>query len=107
MPGKTAPRGGDRYLGYLLVAPVLVALLAITAYPLVYNIWNSFHFDNLSFGGLPHKFTGVQNYKAVLTNSEWISALERTLVFTAVSIVFDILVALALALMLHRQFRGR
>ena len=98
---------GDRYLGYLLVAPVLVALVAITGYPLVYNIWNSFHFDNLSYGNLPHKFTGVQNYKAVLTNPEWIGALERTLVFTAVSVVFDIVVALALALMLHRQFRGR
>ena len=43
----------------------------------------------------------------MLTNPEWIGALERTLVFTAVSVVFDIVVALALALMLHRQFRGR
>jgi ABC-type sugar transport system permease subunit len=108
---KGRPRGrissGDRYLGYLLVAPVLVALVAITAYPLVYNIWNSFHFDNLSYGNLPHAFVGLKNYKAVLTNPEWIGALERTLVFTVVSIVFDIVVALALALMLHRQFRGR
>jgi multiple sugar transport system permease protein len=98
---------GDRHLGYLLVAPVLVALAAITGYPLIYNIWNSFHFDNLSYGTLPHKFTGVRNYKAVLTNPQWIGALERTLVFTAVSVAFDIVVALALALMLHRQFRGR
>jgi ABC-type sugar transport system permease subunit len=98
---------GDRYLGYLLVAPVLVALAAITVYPLIYNIWNSFHFDNLSYGGLPHTFVGIKNYKAVLTNPEWIGALERTLAFTAVSIVFDIVVGLALALMLHRKFRGR
>jgi ABC-type sugar transport system permease subunit len=98
---------GDRYLGYLLVAPVLVALAAITVYPLAYNIWNSFHFDNLSYGGLPHSFTGVKNYKAVLTNPVWIGALERTLVFTVVSVAFDLVVALALALMLHRQFRGR
>jgi len=98
---------GDRYLGYLLVAPVLVALGAITGYPLVYNIWNSLHFDNLAYGGLPHSFTGVKNYKAVLTSPAWIGALERTLVFTVVSIAFDIVVALALALMLHRQFRGR
>ncbi|HEX3958604.1 MAG TPA: sugar ABC transporter permease [Trebonia sp.] len=110
---RSAPRAaraesrGDRYLGYLLVAPVLVALAAITGYPLIYNIWNSFHFDNLSYGNLPHKFTGVQNYRAVLTNPAWVGALERTLVFTAVSVAFDIVVALALALMLHRQFRGR
>jgi ABC-type sugar transport system permease subunit len=97
----------DRYLGYLLVAPVLVALLAITGYPLAYNIWNSLHFDNLGYGGLPHNFTGVKNYSAVLKSAQWQSALERTLVFTAVSIAFDLVVALGLALMLHRQFRGR
>jgi multiple sugar transport system permease protein len=89
------------------VTPVLVLLLAITAYPLVYNIWNSFHFDNLSYGGLPHSWVGVKNYSAMFKSTAWVSALERTLVFTVVTIVFDIVVALALALMLHRKFRGR
>jgi multiple sugar transport system permease protein len=36
-----------------------------------------------------------------------VSALERTLVFTVVTIAFDIVVGLGLALMMHRQFRGR
>jgi ABC-type sugar transport system permease subunit len=97
----------DRRLGYLLVAPVLVLLLAITAYPLVYNIWNSFHFDNLSYGNLPHSWVGFANYSKMFESSQWLGALERTLVFTVVSVVFDVVVALALALMLHRQFRGR
>src|SRR5215469_1078992 len=104
---REAVAGRGQRLGYLLVAPALVALVAITGYPLVYNIWNSFHFDNLSYGGLPHKFVGWQDYTSVLKSSEWASALERTLVFTAVSVAFDIVVALGLALMLHRQFRGR
>jgi ABC-type sugar transport system permease subunit len=107
VPVSHARARADRRLGYVLVAPVLVALLAITGYPLVYNIWNSLHFDNLSYGNLPHRFTGAANYKAVVTSAEWVSALERTLAFTVVSIAFDIVVALALALMLHRQFRGR
>ena len=33
----------DRRFGYALIAPVVIVLLAITAYPLVYNVWNSFH----------------------------------------------------------------
>jgi ABC-type sugar transport system permease subunit len=94
-------------LGYGLVAPVLILLLAITAYPLVYNIWNSFHFDNLSYGSLPHKFTGGANYSEMFRSSQWVAALERTLVFTAVTVVFDLVVALGLALMMHRRFRGR
>src|ERR1700755_1785584 len=98
---------GDRRLGYLLVAPVVILLLAITAYPLIYNIWNSFHFDNLSFGNLPHNFVGWSNFSKMFKSAQWVSALERTLVFTVVTIVFDVVVGLALALMMHRQFRGR
>lgn len=97
----------DRRLGYLLVAPVVILLLAITGYPLVYNIWNSFHFDNLSYANLPHKFVGWANFSAMFGSSQWVAALERTLVFTAVTIVFDMVVGLALALMMHRPFRGR
>ena len=35
----------DRRFGYALIAPAVIVLLAITAYPLVYNVWNSFHHD--------------------------------------------------------------
>jgi ABC-type sugar transport system permease subunit len=110
--GRPAPVGharerSDRRLGYVLVAPVLVLLLVVTAYPLVYNIWNSLHYDNLTFANSPHNFNGVHNYKVAFTSAGWVSALERTLVFTVVTIVFDVVVALALALMLHRRFRGR
>jgi ABC-type sugar transport system permease subunit len=111
-PGRPGPVShararADRRLGYALVGPVLIALLAITGYPLAYNIWNSLHFDNLSYGNLPHRFTGIHDYTAVLGSATWRSALERTVAFTAVTVAFDIMVALALALMLHRRFRGR
>jgi ABC-type sugar transport system permease subunit len=106
-PRQAGRLAADRRLGYLLIAPVVILLLAVTAYPLVYNVWNSFHFDNLSYGGLPHKFVGGQNYTNMFTSSEWLGDLERTLGFTAVTAVFDIVVALGLALMLNRKFRGR
>jgi ABC-type sugar transport system permease subunit len=90
-----------------MVAPVVIALLAITGYPLVYNIWNSFHFDNLSYGGLPHRFVGGSNFAKMFDSPLWTAALERTLVFTAVTIVFDLVAGIGLALMMHRPFRGR
>jgi ABC-type sugar transport system permease subunit len=90
-----------------MVAPVIILLLAITAYPLIYNVWNAFHFDNLSYGGLPHKFVGWANFTAMFDSQTWVSALQRTLVFTVVTIVFDMVVGMGLALMMHRAFRGR
>lgn len=97
----------DRKLGYTLVAPVVILLLAVTGLPLVSNLWNSLHFDNLADAGLPHKFEGVSNYTAMFTNPLWTAALERTLAFTAVTVVFDVVVALGLAQMLNKKFRGR
>lgn len=98
---------GDRRLGYLLVAPAVVLLLAVTAYPLIDNIWNSLHFDNLSYGNVPHAFVGGQNYTAMFSSAEWVFDLEHTLIFTVATIGFDVTVALGLALMLHRKFHGR
>jgi ABC-type sugar transport system permease subunit len=97
----------DRRLGYALVAPAIILLLAITAYPIVANVWNSLHFDNLSYAGLPHKFVGVSNYTKMFTSAQWLAALERTLAFTVVTIVVDIVAALGLAVMLNRKFIGR
>jgi ABC-type sugar transport system permease subunit len=110
--GRPSPVGrargrSDRRLGYVLVAPVLALLLLVTAYPLVFNLWNSFHNDNLTYANSPHNFVGVKNYITVFTSAGWVAALERTLIFTVVTVVFDIVVALGLALMLNRKFRGR
>jgi ABC-type sugar transport system permease subunit len=106
-PAGHAREANDRRLGYLLVAPVVILLLAVTAYPLIYNVWNSFHFDNLSYANLPHDFVGWSNFSKMFRSSQWVAALQRTLAFTVVTVVFDMVVGLALALMMHRQFRGR
>src|ERR1700685_1146803 len=82
-PAAGGRAASDRRLGYALVAPAVIVLLAITAYPIVANLWNSFHFDNLSFAGLPHKLVGTANYAKMFTSPQWLAALERTLAFTA------------------------
>lgn len=112
---RRAHRGGsdgsrlaaDRRLGYALVAPVVLLLLAVTAYPLGYNLWNSFHSVNLSEAGSARPFVGLDNYTKMFGSSVWVSSLERTVAFTAASVAIETVIALALALMLHRRFRGR
>lgn len=105
--GATRQVRSDRRLGYLLVAPAVLSLLAITVFPLGYNVWNSFHHVNLSNATQPHSFVGLANYRALVTTPGFVGALVRTVAFTAVSVVFEGLVGLGLALMLHKSFRGR
>jgi len=106
-PPASQRNRADRRLGYLLVAPAVILLLAVTAYPLAYNIWNSFHADNLSLVTGQGGFVGVDNYTKMFESSEWLTALERTLAFAGVSVAIETVIALGLALMLHRRFRGR
>src|SRR5579862_2065074 len=86
----------DRRLGYLLVAPAVILLLAVTAYPLAYNIWNSFHAENLSIATGQGSWVGVHNYKEMFNSPEWQGALWRTLAFAAVSVAVETLMAIGL-----------
>lgn len=97
----------DRRLGYLLVAPVVLLLALVTAYPLLYNLWNSFHEVNLGIANSPEPWVGVHNYSAMFSSAEWVDALWKTAAFTAASVVLETIAALGLALMLHRKFPGR
>ncbi len=66
-PSADRATARDRRLGYLLVAPVIILLLAVTALPLAYNVWNSLHADNLSAGRAGGKFVGVHNYSKMFS----------------------------------------
>lgn len=107
-PSNRPHRGESRqvWLGWALVAPTLVVLALITAFPLAYNAWNSVHHYNLS-DGLPHKFVGTSNYQQLSKGHTFFPALTYTLGYTAVSVTVEMLVGLGLALLLHREFRGR
>ncbi len=97
----------DRRFGYGLVAPAVIVLLAITAFPLVYNIWNSFHHVDYLFPADFGTFAGIANYKELFTAGLFLPSLYRTLGFTVVSVAVELIIGLALALALNIRFRGR
>jgi len=111
--GGPSPRGSyslaaqDRRFGYGLVAPAVIILLTITAFPLVYNIWNSFHHVDYLFPATFGSFAGIANYKELFTAGLFVPSLVRTLGFTVISVAVELVIGLGLALALNRPFRGR
>jgi ABC-type sugar transport system permease subunit len=96
----------DRRLGYLLVAPAVLVLLLVTGYPLIYNLWNSFH--HVDYIEPPvGTFAGLSNYAKLFNGGSFIPALEHTVGFTVVSVAVETSIGLALALALNKKFRGR
>jgi multiple sugar transport system permease protein len=96
----------ERRLGWLLCAPAVIVMIAVTAYPIAYAVYLSLERYNLE---LPNaiKFVGLSNYAAVLTSPVWWHALIVTLIITVVSVAFELVLGMLLALLMHRTIFGR
>lgn len=96
----------ERRLGWLLCAPAVLALLGVTAYPILYAVWLSLHRYDLRFPG-EQAFVGLANYASVLSSEVWWQALVNTLIITVGSVSVELVLGLALALVMHRALVGR
>jgi multiple sugar transport system permease protein len=105
------PERGDRMLGmpspWLLFAPLLVVIVAVVAYPFVQTVVLSFTDARLLTGFLTSHWVGLENYSFALTDPDFLSALVRTLRFTVVSVGFEALLGVLVALLLNQDFKGR
>ena len=92
--------------GWLLCAPALLVMLAVTAYPLAYAAWLSLQRYDLRFPA-QRAFIGLDNYLSVLTSPVWWQALYNTAVITVVSVALELLLGMAFALLMQRAAFGR
>src|SRR5579862_2764496 len=96
----------ERRLGWLLCAPAVVVMLAVTGYPLIYAVYLSLERYNLE---LPQdiKFIGFSNYGAVLTSPYWWQALKVTVIITVFSVSITLVLGMLLAFVMYRTLFGR
>jgi multiple sugar transport system permease protein len=96
----------ERRLGWLLCAPAVVAMLLVTAYPILYALWLSLFRYDLRFPER-REFVGLANYASVLTSEVWWKAIANTLIITVGSVIFELVLGMALALLMHLATLGR
>jgi multiple sugar transport system permease protein len=92
-------------LGYLLILPAMLASMALFLIPYLYSIGLSFFNYNLSRGG--GKFIGLNNYISYFTNPTSQRILINSLIFVFVTLPLIILIAFALASLMHADFKGK
>ncbi|WP_420707159.1 carbohydrate ABC transporter permease [Streptomyces sp. NRRL S-1448] len=99
-----------------MVAPVVLVIGVIIGYPLVRGVFlsltdaNEANVErNIGVNHIPatYKFTGLDNYKAVLSDSVFWDRLGWTVLWTVACVGLTFLIGLALATMLNRKLRGR
>jgi multiple sugar transport system permease protein len=114
-PAEAPPKGkpqlsegarAERRLGFMLIAPAVIVMIAVTAYPVGYAIYLSLERYNLA---LPQdtKFIGFGNYAAVLSSPYWWHTLVVTLIITVFSVSITLVLGFLLAFVLHRTIFSR
>ena len=106
MTAATANRRSERRLAYLMIAPAVILMLAVTAYPIGYAVYLSLQQVSLSTPD-DMTFVGLGNYQTVLADRYWWSALTITLIITVVSVAIELVLGMALALVMHRTIFGK
>ena len=101
------------------LAPMLIALFCVAAYPLLRTVWFSLTDTSLNnlYGG---KWIGFDNYlrvqtlsngtvryKGTLVDPAWWNAVWNTVRFSVASVVCETILGLIVALVLNAEFKGR
>ena len=104
---------------FWFLVPMLVALFCVAAWPLLRTVWFSLTDTSLNnlYGG---KWIGFDNYLSVrtlasgkviyrgtLVDPAWWNAVWNTVRFSVVSVLFETVLGLMVALVLNAEFRGR
>jgi multiple sugar transport system permease protein len=87
----------------VFLAPSLIGLLIFIIYPIASSLWLSFNDWNLLS---PPTFVGVQNFRKLLGDPGFWSALRYTLTFIALYVPTVFVLGLGLALFLNQKLRG-
>jgi multiple sugar transport system permease protein len=96
----------ERRLGAGMLTPSLAVIALVAAYPICYAVWLSLNEYSVITPGLS-RFVGFDNYLDALGSSQFWEAMKTTILFTVISVGLELVIGLAMALVMHRAFRGR
>lgn len=97
----------EKRQAWVLLAPMLIVMGLLTAWPLLRTIWLSFTDAVLIGNGSEVNYVGIENYLYALTDPDFLSSIWRTLYFTVVSVALEGIIGVLVALLLNQKFYGR
>ncbi|MEG3111650.1 MULTISPECIES: sugar ABC transporter permease [unclassified Pantoea] len=100
-------RQREQRQAWVLLAPMIIVMLLLTAWPLLRTIWLSFTDAALIGSGETPGWIGLENYVYALTDPDFQTSILRTLYFTVVSVAFEGVIGVLVALLLNQKFAGR
>ena len=103
--GPGTRRRRETWLAYGLMAPALLLVLGVLAYPLAWEVWISL--TSFSVREQGREFVGLANYRAMLGDALFWRAIAVTVVYFLVTTGAKLALGLGMALLLARPSRLR
>jgi trehalose/maltose transport system permease protein len=104
---KESPVAAQRKRAALLfILPLIGALGAVAGWPLARTFYFAFTDATLATIETP-RFVGLDNFLYLLRDTVWWRALQNTLIFALVSVGFETMLGLLIALLLNSELRAR
>ena len=98
---KQANRAGRFFL-----VPALLIITFVLLFPIVQTVVLSLGRNSTSIF-YDYEFAGLENYQRLLKTPRFITSLNNTIIFTAVTVPIELIIGIGLALVLNRRFRGK
>ena len=106
-PRRTSDRAAaENRLGLKLVAPAVILMLLVTAYPMLQALYLSLFRYRLTTPG-EKRFVGLGNYVTALSDSLFWQDLFNTVVIMVVSVAVELVIGFAFAMVMHRIIVAR
>jgi multiple sugar transport system permease protein len=96
----------ERRFAATLLAPAFFALLATTTFPLVFLVFTSAFRMDLAMP-FTNGFVGFENYRALLADERFWASLLVSLAYTGSTVILQVVIGLALALLVMDMKRGQ
>ncbi|MGB1287181.1 MAG: carbohydrate ABC transporter permease [Aggregatilineales bacterium] len=97
----------DNRLAVLFTTPTLLILLFIAVYPLIWSLSASFTDRTLLTAEEDIQYVGIENYTELLTEKRPWERFVATGAIVVPSIVIELVLGFAIAMLLNRKFAGR
>jgi sn-glycerol 3-phosphate transport system permease protein len=92
-------------LGYLLLLPAFLVFAVFIFYPFFRNFYLGFFSTPLS-PDQPKDFVGIDQYRDVLSSSEFLDSLKVTITFAIITVPVGIALGILLAVLAHQKLKG-
>jgi multiple sugar transport system permease protein len=96
----------DRYFKWFYTAPAVLFMVVMMAFPILYTGRLSLFEWSMSSVMQP-EWIGLDNYAELLKSDRFLNSVRVTVIYTLVSLVFQIVLGVAIALLFERKFKGK